>query len=143
MTRNRYDRDHEDYNQSPANDFTTRNDLNGTVNSTRHRSHTTNRDEILVQEEPIELSPVDGNGKGEIFVSEQATTSMWQDSLACSLVLSQSNASGNVRPSEPGSRIGVMCRRGLQVIRKFVKFVGPGMMISVAYIDPVRYAHFD
>lgn len=137
MSRNRHDRENNDYNQSPcdlSNDSTTRNDLNGTVNSTKHRAHRINHEEINVQEEPVELITVEGEGKNHSTIVRDDTPGSGSSPFAGSHEINNFTSSIDAG----GSRMRQIYRRALQVFIKFSKFVGPGMMVSVAYIDPVN-----
>lgn len=59
--------EHPDWNQSPhelSGDLTTRSDLNGIVNSRRHRRHRTDPEGLdNILEAPLELVSVEGKGK--------------------------------------------------------------------------------
>lgn len=131
---------HPDYNQNPAPlnaDLTTRSDLNGIVNSKAHRSHASGtagvagEDTLSVESQrhaqQEEKTPRDGKKLGEVI----------------------SAISGSQRQPERSSRsprqpftqwLISFLHYPAQRLAKFARFVGPGFLVAVAYIDPGNYS---
>lgn len=149
-SRNDEDYEHPDWNQSPhalAGDLTTRNDLNGIVNSRRHRDHRIDDGETeRIQQEPVELvfvttgkkgadrglpSHAAHNGEGIVAYGEGSTA--YGEGSGGSEV-------SQVHSENIASHARRMAHRTSQVLKKYARFIGPGLMISVAYIDPGNYA---
>ncbi|KAJ5871745.1 uncharacterized protein N7529_004098 [Penicillium soppii] len=108
---------HPGWNQNPPPfnaDTTTRNDFNGLANSRVHRRHAASSDTadnaLSINDRPLNQQDRDP-GKEKI-------------------------PSGEVTAANPGSST-LHCARTLA---KFGRFVGPGFLIAVAYIDPGNYA---
>jgi metal iron transporter len=110
---------HPDWNQSPpsfAADTTTQQDLNGIANSRSYRNHT--------------------RGTGAAFGSD--------DIFAPQVARDDDDVEG--RDGGRGGRRGGKfsgdnkLRRAIAVLCKYSKFIGPGFMVSVAYIDPGNYS---
>jgi len=129
---------HPGWNQSPppfSPDITTRNDFNGLANSRVHRKHATS----------------DGGGTGNDKLSLDPTPHTLDDPelmektpdgeviAASSGCKPPSRTSGS--PHRPFKSFFLsstaICARKLV---KFGRFVGPGFLIAVAYIDPGNYA---
>ena len=136
--------DHPDWNQSPHNlsgDLTTRSDLNGIVNSRKHRGHRIDHagSENILQE-PVELVTVDGGGGKHNDPGLGGPTG--RDGPSYTATSHEINHFTS--PASPIEKIRLWIvrrtHRVLQVLIKYAKFVGPGVMISVAYIDPGNYA---
>ena len=130
------------WNQNPpslAADLTTREDLNGTVNSRSRRSLKSIRLEEHGQV-PILLERLED--------VEQNTQKSRPPSLQSNLPrsgTSTSNTSHHVDArgtfiSRVQNHISDNVQRVCQMIFKFGKFVGPGFMVAVAYIDPGNYS---
>jgi len=144
--------DHEGWNQSPsrlAADLTTRQDLNGIANSRTQRDH------ILENTEPVEGSVVNYDRVTEPpGVVHQRGCEPNPDSDRKVQPLKESAFNSISEPNNPprsspptrgsgfcGKRgVGGLARRGVQVLGKYGKFIGPGFMIAVAYIDPGNYS---
>lgn len=135
--------DHPEYNQQPhalSGDLTTRSDLNGIVNSRRNRRHRLDQEGIdNLDQEPYELVTVDGGGKKNTTQSGAGSLVAGGQGPAPIHEINVLNDSGSVveRRFPWATR---MFHRTLQIAIKYAKFVGPGVMISVAYIDPGNYA---
>ncbi|GAB7350432.1 hypothetical protein MBLNU459_g1040t2 [Dothideomycetes sp. NU459] len=142
-SRNDEDYEHPEYNQSPralSGDLTTRNDLNGIVNARRHRKHRTDHEEPdWVRQEPIELVKVTA-GKGHAGRASWSHPADNGEGVAVCKQGHGQSAGSLVGSGSTPSRARRMALRTSQVLRKYAKFVGPGLMISVAYIDPGNYA---
>ena len=126
-----------------AADLTTRQDLNGIANLRLHRhqelpdeeTKTNILEPVLCAEEAKKLSSDatanTSTSNGYVSTIEPSQNLDDQDSLG------GYSTSSSPRPPRP-SQSGVQCL--LDGIIKFGKFVGPGFMISVAYIDPGNYS---
>ncbi|KAL4808406.1 natural resistance-associated macrophage protein-domain-containing protein [Aspergillus unguis] len=126
---------HPGWNQNPPPlnaDATTREDFNGMANSKVHRRHAT------------------GVGDGAISPMESPFPAPDRDEPA-----PKSGATGGAVPASSGLQpernsdsprrlnlppISTIPSRVLQSLVKFGRFVGPGFLIAVAYIDPGNYA---
>lgn len=145
---------HEGWNQNPselAADVTTREDLNGIVNLR------TGQDSIKASEGAHGDSQVDdpniyrrvaGYDDTSSFrrVVGTSTSSRTPRSLP---QLRPANTHGSPEPREKPSSPGIVSLRERssnlflriwRILAKFCKFIGPGFMISVAYIDPGNYS---
>jgi metal iron transporter len=129
----------EGHNQNPpdlANEITTNNTLNHRRNSTNSRNSRIHLDdgshgsigeeELVVEEDGVRA--VEKNGK-EMQVDVQQEKSGKKEWL------------GNGRqPAENNhSWFGGKTHKLKKVLIKYSKFIGPGFMVSVAYIDPGSY----
>jgi metal iron transporter len=132
------------WNQNPpglAADLTTREDLNGLVNSRTQRDSDSRvgdgrameiQDRILDPHPPWNDMGEDVKGKSNVDVDKVplATPGLTPSSLSVE--------------SSPGTPPGAGFLGRLQsvgnVLTKFTKFIGPGFMVSVAYIDPGNYS---
>lgn len=126
--------DHPEWNQNPralAADVTTRNDLNGIINSRRHRGHRIDDEDLnRIRPEPYELVEANGKAKDTPRVTEDpfpGPSGHHERSPARS-------------PEMPVSGVRRFGNRIMYVLAKYAKFIGPGVMISVAYIDPGNYS---
>ncbi|SZF05066.1 unnamed protein product [Blumeria hordei] len=129
------------YNQNPkglAADLTTREDLNGRVNSRARKLSKDDRTKELglvlplIEDGPSsERSENYGRPDGEQLASENADN--------------DAHGNGNDGRSSVGNKgKKFQAPKFLQAIiansKEYLKFVGPGFMISVAYIDPGNYS---
>ncbi|KAG9829113.1 natural resistance-associated macrophage protein, partial [Aureobasidium melanogenum] len=131
--------DHPEWNQNPpalAGDLTTRNDLNGIVNSRQNRDRRIDDDDLnRIHPEPYELTDMNEKGKNMPRVTEDpypGPSGHQPERLS-----SSSTLRSNEMPVSGGKHLG---KRIMHVLAKYAKFVGPGVMISVAYIDPGNYS---
>ncbi|KAK8214845.1 NRAMP-like transporter smf-3 [Zalaria obscura] len=133
------------WNQSPPHlsaDLTTNSDLNGIINSRKLRHHRIDPGDT----ERLELQLIDqssaaedgksiGSHEREHVSEEQEKTSIpGQGDGADSL---------STTPRDSGRRPGKAMRvlgRTREILVKYAKFIGPGFLVSVAYIDPGNYA---
>ena len=154
---------HEGWNQSPrmlAGDVTTCQDLNGLANSRLQRDQSKGHEDSDGDLRNIEKEPEKGletaircrtaaNGKGEAGErpaggddghrgGAKAGTSGNGNPDDSSKFSSFTWAKGNVR-KRPGDSVDFLRRCG-KVLIKFARFIGPGFMVSVAYIDPGNYS---
>lgn len=131
------------WNQNPpglAADLTTREDLNGLVNRrTQRDSDLRVGDEIAIDTldrtsdsyPPRVYRSEDGKGQSDADVREAPLATIGTS-------LSPSMESGSGQPS--GTGFLDRCRNFGSVLTTFTKFIGPGFMVSVAYIDPGNYS---
>ncbi|KAK4971932.1 NRAMP-like transporter smf-3 [Elasticomyces elasticus] len=146
----RTDADYENdaWNQSPntlASDLTTRSDLNGLVNRRQYRDHRLeleNGEHVELQN--VKQRPERNSSKRQAISAPELVGSLSRDLAVLS---GHSEAKETVQaPARPGqartalARTGQAVVRAKDILRKYAKFVGPGFMISVAYIDPGNYA---
>jgi metal iron transporter len=125
---------HPDWNQNPhdlSSDLTTRADLNGIVNLREERATGSNMDDNNA--EAIRVVPVDS--------PEPPTATAKSPS---SVKVDPQTHAAIQRPGPPrfhgiGSPRALM-EKARVTLRKYAKFVGPGFLIAVAYIDPGNYA---
>lgn len=134
--------EHDGWNQSPnslAGDLTTRSDLNGIANLRlrRENSHSdaTSLGDALHREGDVrdekdssyEKSPPSCQPPGNLIESDRVrfTVSINEQQIT-------------ELPSSADFK-GVLRRTG-HILSKFGRFIGPGFMISVAYIDPGNYS---
>ena len=143
---------HPGWNQSPpalAAELTTRSDLNGIANSRSYRGHKLgDRDPDSIELDPVERSSdADGckfsrHAFGKLF-NRHHKGSAGPQSDPSALRPARSNdslGSGSIGSKDTGlAKKNVFGKTG-SVLAKYAKFVGPGAMISVAYIDPGNYA---
>ncbi len=144
----------ESWNQNPselAADVTTRQDLNGIVNLR------TGQDSVVEAEDGRGASQKDGRNIHHRFANSDDTLSFRHrkgpskssQTIKSSPVLRPASNHGSGEPrhelpsSDSGSPSGSCFKFFLRIWRilaKFSKFIGPGFMISVAYIDPGNYS---
>ncbi|KAL8949714.1 MAG: hypothetical protein Q9222_004206 [Ikaeria aurantiellina] len=131
------------WNQNPPGlsaDLTTRADLNGIANLRTHREC-----EPLSQQ-PIELDgwiDSDEPDPRSNVCCNASYAHVAEDSKGSSdpvTAASYHTASSYQRRNTPGTPVlSSVCRLGRTLI-KFTKFIGPGFMVAVAYIDPGNYS---
>ncbi|KAJ8101683.1 natural resistance-associated macrophage protein-domain-containing protein [Lipomyces tetrasporus] len=120
---------HPTWNQSPPHlnsDLTTRQDFNGIVNLREQRESGSNAANM----------PISG-------VDEEEDTPPQKPYDAIAKLASdgeRAQGSGGCNDSPWKAHLARYSRRMLQVFIKYAKFVGPGFLIAVAYIDPGNYA---
>lgn len=145
--------ENEGWNQNPpslAADLTTRQDLNGIANSRRQRDH---KQDHNGDESRDWMARADSQGDAE--QNPAATGDKHRGDPAPPPARSHSSTASpgggapptehfNVYPSrgQPSRGAGLKLRLHglLRVFTKFARFIGPGFMIAVAYIDPGNYA---
>ena len=143
--------EHDGWNQNPsrlAADLTTRQDLNGIANSRAQRGHVLDTTELSegttigndqVADPPAfsvkHSEPETGLDKGG-----QATKQSVLDHPAGSHVSVQSLQSTPRGGFNWVRSVRHFMQRSVQALAKYGKFVGPGFMIAVAYIDPGNYS---
>ena len=139
----------EGWNQNPprlAADLTTREDLNGMVNLRTHPNAGKAEDEPGVELPEIEL-PLDNfsepGARGHVPPSEMSgkqSRDPFSSSSKISTLSAVPNPMASILPRRQPPRLLSSFKRLGRVLVKFGKFVGPGFMISVAYIDPGNYS---
>ncbi|KAF4553727.1 Manganese transporter SMF1-like protein 2 [Elsinoe fawcettii] len=129
-------------NQSPnmfSNDLTTNEDMNGISNSRTHRELD---DRIESTSERPDLNTINstldrekGNDAMLKHLAGSSTLSR-RPSRATSSQLSIDHGSSGHKSNRPLSPFA----KALKTVRTFGRFIGPGFLVSVAYIDPGNYA---
>lgn len=128
------------FNQNPSSlsaDLTTRNDLNGIANARVLRRITSSDVKSVVEHDPDEIA---ARKKETAEMAQVALTSVG------SHVGQRPAMSGFGDEDTDGEPVGAFsaskqwAMRLRKVLMHFGKFVGPGFMISVAYIDPGNYS---
>ena len=136
-----------DWNQNPpllAADATTREDLNGLANSKLQRDRKQDHDDAA------RLTPMMGRSPDTPTDQTRVTMSKSVDTQSVQPIEDVGeNARQSIKPMPRGYLEDQsprppphlrFFRRTMHVLVKFGKFVGPGFMVSVAYIDPGNYA---
>ncbi|KAI9825213.1 MAG: hypothetical protein M1826_007070 [Phylliscum demangeonii] len=143
--------EHDGWNQAPpafAADTTTRQDLNGIANARHHQDH---RSSLAVDPDRSEArTRPTSSDAGKILdrtkdhFAAAATSPSWihrRSTRSASVLPSAGKSDGaSKRPPGPTSRAGAVARSAWSGVGKFATFVGPGVMVSVAYIDPGNYS---
>ncbi|GAB1192274.1 hypothetical protein APSETT444_001463 [Aspergillus pseudonomiae] len=131
--------DHPGWNQNPSDlnaDVTTRNDFNGIANSKVHREHASGAGATMGES----IATVEPQLHGRDRNDTESEKKMPGEVVS---------AASGYQPPERNSRsprhsfktpIKSSFLRMAQSIVKFARFVGPGFLIAVAYIDPGNYA---
>jgi len=147
--------EHEGWNQNPpalAADLTTRSDLNGIANLRLRRDHLPVGETQLSGESEEELGQTADNSSGHISVAAvprpdepvSSATTMVGPAVAVdkekeSVRFMATPSPGDGRQPRSQKAMGSI-RELCRVLVKFSKFIGPGFMVSVAYIDPGNYS---
>ncbi|OQO13213.1 hypothetical protein B0A48_01441 [Cryoendolithus antarcticus] len=121
-----------------ASDLTTRSDFGRIANARSLRSHRLDeKDQDAPREESVTLRPPSLAGeKGEgVSVKRDTGRSGGRGSTSPSV-----NDIGHPKPLTPLDHLRSSARSLACILTKFSKFIGPGFMVSVAYIDPGNYA---
>lgn len=134
--------EHDGYNQSPrslAGDLTTRSDLNGIANLRSQRDQLP--PDGMTQDEkasrvPIEPAEGEGTERGEVPIHDHGPGLFEKKAPSLHIVVS----GGRSDLPMPWKKPPGLARRAKQILFKFSKFIGPGFMVSVAYIDPGNYS---
>lgn len=137
---------HPDWNQNPhslANDVTTRADLNGVVNRRAQRDHEDNISPDELRNTAISTGA--SQGEPDDCLEKKSIPGLTTTTKESSIVL----AGAAQRATLPEQESEAIARRpwhrrtavkATDVLFKYAKFVGPGFLIAVAYIDPGNYA---
>jgi metal iron transporter len=137
--------DMDGYNQNPNAlnaDATTRADLDHMANARRQRGHRIDPANGTAEIEPSEQQNVEGDekayklkaedGRGNVTVGDKGS-----GGPGAVDALSDNPASNASRESNNGRiTFRSIHQKIATVLRKYAKFVGPGFMVAVAYIDP-------
>ncbi|OAP55873.1 hypothetical protein AYL99_10025 [Fonsecaea erecta] len=127
---------HPDWNQNPqalSSDLTTRADLNGIVNLREERA--TESSPNNETQEDIRIRPIDSpESISGGFKSPTAVKVDPQEQQRAALQQTHPRRFQSFR--SPSAFVS----KALVTAQKYVKFVGPGFLIAVAYIDPGNYA---
>ncbi|RMD44760.1 hypothetical protein DV735_g300, partial [Chaetothyriales sp. CBS 134920] len=131
---------HPDWNQSPQqlnSDATTRADLNGIVNKREQRGDGPSSPGMLSPDQ-IDAEPQDGL---EPPAGQKRAANVGVRSVAVAVAYSETATAcpGNNTPHAADQPAGLFSR-ARAVAAKYGQFIGPGFLISVAYIDPGNYA---
>ncbi|KIX05267.1 uncharacterized protein Z518_06139 [Rhinocladiella mackenziei CBS 650.93] len=133
---------HPDWNQNPqalSSDLTTRADLNGIVNLREQRENESSLDNA--DQEQIRIIPAENPespSAGAKSPSDVKVDPIKQES--------HSSSSSSAFQQTLSRRFGklrslsALWNKVIVILQKYVKFVGPGFLIAVAYIDPGNYA---
>ena len=123
--------DHPEYNQSPAalnSDLTTRQDLNGIANAREQRSHRSRGESDDEALGATDATLPAGHKRRKPMKPEKTDTDPTRSKEAAS----------RIQPVK--DRLHYCSQETWRVLVKYAQFVGPGFLISVAYIDPGNYA---
>jgi metal iron transporter len=126
------------WNQSPppfSSDTTTRNDFNGLANSRVHRRHANSAN--AAGDDPLSI---------DVRPNSQQDRDPEKEKVPSGEVIA-ADSGGDTPPRSSGSprhpfytsltSYSLHCAR---ILAKFSRFIGPGFLIAVAYIDPGNYA---
>ncbi|GFF26997.1 manganese transporter SMF1 [Aspergillus udagawae] len=134
--------EHPAWNQNPPAlnaDITTRNDLNGIANSKVHRKHASGMGGVSGQDiMETDCQPHCQDGTESEIVETKTLGGVIAAASGCENP--QSHSGSPRRHSDFTSIITSHILRVGQSLVKFSRFVGPGFLIAVAYIDPGNYA---
>ncbi|KAK5943977.1 NRAMP-like transporter smf-3 [Knufia obscura] len=137
---------HPDWNQNPQSlnaDATTRADLNGIVNQRAQRDHEGSISPDELPDETICPSTltIKPNGSPDVKEAKRAASSANKSSHTPS-----SSGQSSLRAVTVGTELSPppwhrrIATKMTDVLIKYARFVGPGFLIAVAYIDPGNYA---
>ena len=134
------------YNQNPNDlnaDATTRADLDHMANARLQRDHRIDTADGASEIQPSEHQPAkeDNNnlkseavgGQGNIVLGDKGP------GVAASSLFSSGGRAG--RAGDVHSTFRGLRQKAAKVLRKYAKFIGPGFMVAVAYIDPGKQFH--
>ncbi|KIW94919.1 uncharacterized protein Z519_04898 [Cladophialophora bantiana CBS 173.52] len=127
---------HPDWNQNPqalSSDLTTRADLNGIVNLREERDTASSPDNDV--QEDIRVMLVDNPESPSIVL--KTPTAVKVDPLAHQPAAIQQTHPQRFQSFRSPS---AFINKAIFTTQKYAKFVGPGFLIAVAYIDPGNYA---
>ncbi|KIW63372.1 hypothetical protein PV04_10221 [Phialophora macrospora] len=125
---------HPDWNQNPhglSSDLTTRADLNGIVNLREQRATESSLDNN--EQEDIRVVPVDNTESP--FFTVKSPTAVKVDPLERAAIQQT-----HPRRLQSFRSPRAFANKVVVTLQKYAKFVGPGFLIAVAYIDPGNYA---
>ncbi|EYE99805.1 NRAMP family metal ion transporter [Aspergillus ruber CBS 135680] len=137
--------EHPDWNQNPSPlnpDITTRNDFNGIANSKVHRKHASG----------VGGTPREGTMEIESHIQQRSKTDPEKEKTAGEVTTAASGLCEQQPETDSGSprrpfykkipnfSISSCFQDVIRSIVKFSRFVGPGFLVAVAYIDPGNYS---
>ena len=130
------------WNQSPpslSGDTTTRADLNGIANTR------TGQDIDILPRTPSQIDaskdPGDPDTDGKHFTTKPGHVVQGsEDSSAITNSTPYQTANPSQAPNKSQKSLSFFFRKVGSTLIKFSKFIGPGFMVAVAYIDPGNYA---
>ncbi|KAE8360598.1 natural resistance-associated macrophage protein-domain-containing protein [Aspergillus caelatus] len=131
--------EHPGWNQNPSDlnaDVTTRNDLNGIANSKVHRKHASGVGAAKGEGIAIVEPQLHGRNRNNTESEKKMPGEVVSAASGCQ---TPKRNSRSLRRSLK-TPFTVPFSRMVQSIVKFARFVGPGFLIAVAYIDPGNYA---
>ena len=130
---------HPDWNQSPhALSATTRADLNGIVNLREQRENKSSLDNS--EQEQIDLMPLNAPEPPLIKRKSASSVKVEPGNQQPSGILPiQRSPLPPRRTTNLRTPSGIL-NKAVTTLQKYAKFVGPGFLIAVAYIDPGNYA---
>jgi metal iron transporter len=131
---------HEGYNQSPpalAADLTTREDLNGRVNLREFNTKGTDDVDERVEKDRIDIAlngPADDMLRKIVSTGEKKRENVKERET-------KRYEQNDGKVTFPASKrildtLGGCSLKMGRIMKKFSKFIGPGFMVAVAYIDP-------
>lgn len=134
---------HPDWNQSPhalSADLTTRADLNGIVNLREQRENKSSLDNS--EQEQLDVLPLNTPPEPPPVVKEPTPSVKVEPGNQ-----QPSDTPGTQQPPLPPPSRATNLRspsglfnKAIVTLQKYAKFIGPGFLIAVAYIDPGNYA---
>lgn len=130
--------DHPGWNQNPSPlnpDITTRSDFNGIANSRTHRKQGSVTDGLAIEDTASELSSHNHDG---VFNPEKKGPAGEVASATSRQELPEGNSGTPRRLFSCFNHPFIS--RVVHIIVKFARFIGPGFMIAVSYIDPGNYS---
>jgi metal iron transporter len=134
---------HPDWNQNPhalSSDLTTRADLNGIVNLREQREADSSLDND--QQEQVHIVPAD-NIEAPIETIKQPNNVKVDTNEEKQPRASSPPSSSQHPPPQRRTNLrspSALFNKVVISVRKYLRFVGPGFLIAVAYIDPGNYA---
>ncbi|CDM30417.1 hypothetical protein DTO013E5_2623 [Penicillium roqueforti] len=136
------------YNQSPnpnSSDLTTNEDFNGLVNIRAVRESDTNAVSNAASNVPGQIAsdaPTESDGHGKAtYRLAQRSIDRGQSTEGGLQTPAAAHPSGSPPASAGGDADpGTLIQRARKMLATFGSFIGPGFMISVAYIDPGNYS---
>ncbi|KAI9741319.1 MAG: hypothetical protein M1834_003036 [Cirrosporium novae-zelandiae] len=133
---------HPGWNQNPSqlsSDMTTNSDLNGITNSRLQRNHRLEGDRSDDLEHKPENIPMQAETAKEASKDLPMPSEQQEKSIPDTKIKPVSSQQSGSTSHNGSTIIGLVARCGRK-LAKFGSFIGPGFLISVAYIDPGNYA---
>jgi len=132
---------HPDWNQNPrdlSSDLTTRADLNGIVNLREQREN----DSSLTNDQQAQINVVPADNTESLVAGLKSPPNVKVDPMKQANTATSAFQPQAARPPMKSRSLSpvLVVNKVITTLRKYVKFVGPGFLIAVAYIDPGNYA---